>query len=121
MQFVTRKIIRPSDLNAANRLFGGRVLQLVDEETAVYVSMLIQSTAIVTRFMSEVNFIAPALQGDIIEIGVETVDVGSTSITVRCVVRNIFTKQDILHIEKIVFVHLVDGKPYPHLLANKTK
>lgn len=117
MKFVTRKMIKPSDLNAANRLFGGRALQWVDEESAVYVATLINSTSIVTKFMSEVNFLSPAQQGEIIEIGTDTVSIGTTSITVKCVIRNIFTKKEILHVDKITFVHLKDGKPFPHSLG----
>jgi acyl-CoA hydrolase len=65
--------------------------------------------------MSEVNFVASAKLGDIIEIGCELVNFGKTSITIACEVRNKDTKQSIIRIDKIVFV-LVDsnGKPTPH-------
>jgi acyl-CoA hydrolase len=51
----------------------------------------------------------------VIEIGMETVAFGRTSLTLRCVVRNRRTKKTITAVEKIVFV-LVDesGRPAPH-------
>ena len=45
----------------------------------------------------------------------ETVKFGTTSITVRCHVRNKRTEQVITSVEQIVFVNLgPDGKPAPH-------
>ena len=56
-----------------------------------------------------------AIRGDIIEIGMETVKIGTTSITIRCDVRNKRTEQVITSVEQIVFVNLgPDGKPAPH-------
>jgi acyl-CoA hydrolase len=65
--------------------------------------------------MSEINFLASGRQGDVIEIGMETVVFGKTSLTLRCAVRNLRSKKTITAVEKIVFV-LVDeqGRPIPH-------
>ena len=65
--------------------------------------------------MSEINFVATGRQGDVIEIGMEAVQFGRTSLTLRCDVRNRRTKKTITAVEKIVFV-LVDenGLPTPH-------
>ena len=52
---------------------------------------------------------------DIIEIGMETVKFGRTSITIRCDVRNKRTEQSITSVDKITFVNLGDdGKPQEH-------
>ncbi len=65
--------------------------------------------------MSEIDFVSSAQQGDIIEIGIKTVSLGRSSITLQCEVRNLFTHQQIITIEKIVFVHIdSEGKPKPH-------
>ena len=65
--------------------------------------------------MWPINFVASAKTGDIIEIGCQLVQFGTTSVTISCEVRNKDTKQTIIRIDKIVFV-LVDsnGKPTPH-------
>ncbi|MCZ0211973.1 hypothetical protein OZK63_42185, partial [Streptomyces sp. UMAF16] len=45
-------------------------------------------------------------QGDIIEIGIIATEFGKTSITMRCEVRNKLTREQILTIDKLVFVNL---------------
>ncbi|HLR25430.1 MAG TPA: hotdog domain-containing protein [Fodinibius sp.] len=115
MQFFSRKLIKPQDLNASGTLFGGSVLSWIDEEAAIFVTCQLNKGNIVTKFMTEIDFVSSARLGDIIEIGMETVSFGKTSITVRCEVRNKFTKDTIIKIDKIVFVHVgKDNRPAPH-------
>lgn len=115
MRFFSRKLIKPQDLNAHGTLFGGSVLSWVDEESAIFVTCQLNKGNIVTKYMSEINFVSSAGLGDIIEIGMETVKFGRTSITVRCEVRNKFSKETIIKIDKIVFVHLGENdKPTAH-------
>jgi len=115
MKFYSRKLIKPQDMNAHGTLFGGSVLAWIDEEAAIYVSCQLGKGNLVTKFMSEIDFVSSAKLGDIIEIGMETVKFGRTSITVRCEVRNKFTKDTIIKIDRIVFVHLdKEGHPTPH-------
>jgi len=90
-------------------------LAWIDEEAAIYVTCQLGKGNIVTKFMSEIDFVSSAKLGDIIEIGMETVRLGKTSITVKCVVRQKFTHKVILSIDKIVFVHIDENdKPTPH-------
>ena len=115
MRFYSRKLIKPQDLNAHGTLFGGSVLSWIDEEAAIYTTCQLGKGNIVTKYMTEINFVSSAKIGDIIEIGMETVRFGRTSITVRCEVRNKFSKDTIIKIDEIVFVHLnEEGKPEPH-------
>ncbi len=115
MKFRTRKLIKPGDLNARGTLFGGQVLKWIDEEAAIFCMCQLFTKSIVTKAMSEVNFISSAKLGDIVEIGCELVQFGTTSVTIACEVRNKDTKQTIIRIDKIVFVVIdEDGKPKPH-------
>lgn len=115
MKYRTRKIIKPGDLNPRRTLFGGRVLEWADEEAAIFAICQLGSPNVVTKSMSEINFVSTAKSGDIIEFGMDLVSVGNTSITIACDVRNKITKQSIVKIDKIVFVLLDDdGKPTPH-------
>jgi acyl-CoA hydrolase len=115
MNFYSRKIVKPQDLNPRGTLFGGRLLSWIDEEAAIFVMEKLQKTSIVTKYMSEINFISSAQNGDIVEIGLEVVNIGRTSITTRCIVRNKISQAEIIRIEKIVYVHIdVYGKPSPH-------
>jgi acyl-CoA thioesterase YciA len=115
MKYRTRKLVKPEDLNTRRTLFGGQVLKWIDEEAAIFAVCQLGSSNIVTKAMSEVNFVSTAVMGDIIEFGMELVNVGTTSITIACDVRNKMTKQSVIKIDKIVFVLLDDnGKPKPH-------
>ncbi|MEM9846834.1 MAG: hotdog domain-containing protein [Bacteroidota bacterium] len=115
MKFLTRKLIRPEDLNANNTLFGGQLLRWIDEEAGIYAMTKLRSKRVVTKFISEINFLSSAGQGDVVEIGLEFISVGVTSITFRCAVRNIFSKKGIITIDKIVFVKVDEkGRPSPH-------
>ena len=115
MNFHTRKWVKPEDLNPNQTLFGGRLLQWIDEEAALYAIIQLDNTHIVTKFISEINFISAPKQGDIIEIGILATKFGRTSITLRCEVRNKMTREQILTIDELIFVNLdKDGKPTPH-------
>ncbi|REC46120.1 acyl-CoA thioesterase [Chryseobacterium pennipullorum] len=115
MNYHTRKWVKPEDLNPNHSLFGGRLLQWIDEEAALYAIIQLENTKVVTKFISEINFVSSAKQGDIIEIGIEATHFGSSSITLRCDVRNKMTHQTIITVEKIVMVNLDnEGNPSPH-------
>ena len=115
MNFYTRKWVKPEDLNAHGTLFGGRLLSWIDEEAAIYAIVQLETNGCVTKYMSEINFINSARQGDIIELGIKATHFGNTSITLTCEVRNKITHKTILTIDKIVFVSLDEnGKPVKH-------
>ncbi|PKH51957.1 acyl-CoA thioesterase [Tenacibaculum sp. Bg11-29] len=119
MKFHTRKWVKPEDLNPNGTLFGGRLLQWIDEELGIYAIIQLEIPRTVTKFMSEIDFVSSAKQGDIIEIGIEVVKFGSSSITLNCEVRNKLTHKTIIEIDKIVMVSLgEDGNPMSH---GKTK
>lgn len=120
MEFRTRKLVKPGDLNPLNTLFGGRLLEWVDEECAIYAGCQLRHNRLATKYMSEINFLRPARQSEVIEIGVATVAVGKTSITVRCEVREKDSRELILAVERIVFVSLNSkGRPIVHRLARE--
>ncbi len=119
MRFHTRKWIKPQDLNPNGSLFGGRLLEWIDEECALYSIIQLENPRTVTKYISEVNFQNSARQGDIVEIGIEVVKFGTTSLTMKCEVRNKMTRLTIISIDKIIMVSLdEEGKPKPH---GKTK
>jgi len=115
MNFHTRKWIKPQDLNPNRSLFGGRLLEWIDEEAALYAIVQLENHRTVTKFMSEIDFQSSAKEGDIIEIGIEPIKFGTASLTLTCVVRNMETRETIITIERIVMVGLdEDGNPKPH-------
>ncbi|MAZ58418.1 MAG: acyl-CoA thioesterase [Flavobacteriales bacterium] len=115
MQFRTRKLVKPEDLNTGGSLFGGQLLRWIDEEAAIYAMCQLDNQKVTTKFMSEIDFISPAKTGDVIEIGLELIKMGITSITFRCEARVKQTEKTIITIDKIVFVNLnKELRPTPH-------
>ena len=113
--FRTRKWVRPEDLNANGTLFGGSLLKWIDEEAAIYAIQQLGNGRAVTKYISEINFVSSAVQGDLIEMGLTATRFGRTSLTMRAEVRNMITRRSILTIDEIVFVNLSpSGKPEPH-------
>ena len=71
--------------------------------------------SVVTKYISEIDFVSSAKQGDVIEIGLGFKKIGRTSISFSCEVRNVFSKQTIIKIENIVFVKVDEnGKAESH-------
>jgi acyl-CoA hydrolase len=115
MNFHTRKWVKPEDLNPNGTLFRGSLLKWIDEEAAIYAICQLDNHRVVTKYISEINFLSSAVQGDIIEMGIVATQFGTTSITLYCEVRNKITRQSILTIDKIVFVNIdQDFNPVPH-------
>lgn len=116
MRFLSRRLVMPNDLNYANSLFGGRALEWIDEEAAIYAICQLETNCLVTKHIGEISFESAAMQGDVVEFGLKTKAVGKTSITVTCLVRNKVTKKTICLADDIVFVQ-VDPEtrlPIPH-------
>ena len=110
-------LVKPEDLNPAGTLFGGRLLEWLDEKGAIFAYCQLEYNGlIVTKFISAINFVSSAQNGDIIEFGFKTTAVGSSSLTISCVVKNKHTKKDILKIESMVFVNVdpETKKSIPH-------
>lgn len=120
MDYRTRKMIKPGDLNPSGSLYGGQLLYWIDEEAAIYAMCQLDvqyggDRKVVTKSISEIDFVSPAKVGEIVEIGVEAVHFGTTSLGLHVIVRNKNTGKIILEIERMTFV-LVDenNKKIPH-------
>ena len=113
----SRQFIMYPDLNAFGRLFGGRLLSWLDESLAMYAVDITGTANLVTRHMSEVDFLAPGELGDVLEIWARLVKRGRTSLQLEAqawVRRDKGAERESEHICscKMVFVVLDDqGKP----------
>ncbi|WP_053387538.1 acyl-CoA thioesterase [Leucobacter japonicus] len=112
---IVRKWVKPEDLNQHGALFGGRLLQWVDEEAAIVAVTQLGTIDVVTRHMSAIDFSARADRGDLLELEYRIEAFGRTSITLSCRVENAVTGAEILTLERIVFVAVdADGAPVVH-------
>ncbi|WP_336660172.1 acyl-CoA thioesterase [Leucobacter sp. USHLN153] len=112
---IVRKWVKPEDLNQHGALFGGRLLQWVDEEAAIVSVAQLGTIDVVTRHMSAIDFSARADRGDLLELEYRIIKFGRTSITMSCRVENAATGATILTLESIVFVAVdAAGDPVVH-------
>jgi acyl-CoA hydrolase len=122
------RLIMPSDLNAANRLFGGRLLEWVDEIASLFCMTQLCRKQIVTKKISEVIFNEPADQGDVLEFLCRVKDAGRSSITIECLaVTKVISAHEVSRLIvacDLVFVAIgADGRPEAHgfILENQAK
>ena len=106
MRYFTRKLVMPSDLNGRGTLFGGQLLKWIDEEAGIFAYCQADTEHLVTKAISEIEFVSPVMQGDIIEFGCDLLGIGNTSISVKLEVRNKTTKKKVITVDKITFVNL---------------
>ena len=115
MIFRTRKMISAKDLNSNGTLFDGRVLEWIDEEAFIFAACQIKSSKVVIKCISKIEFVSTARIGDIVEIGIDTIKFGITSITLSCIVRNKVTTNIITEVSELIFVNVDEkGKLVPH-------
>ncbi|KAB8033475.1 acyl-CoA thioesterase [Fluviispira multicolorata] len=116
---VTSHLVLSAHLNAANTLFGGLLIQWVDECAGIFVMEKLKTHLIVTKKISEVLYNEPSRLGDVLELLCRIKKVGKTSLTVECVARAKQIDSDdrlriILNCD-LVFVKIDKfGKPSPH-------
>lgn len=115
---INRRLVMSKDLNGANKLFGGTILAWIDEQAYVEVISLLQSTNVVTKFISEIEFISGAKLGDVVEIKTQFSKAGKSSITLQVEVFNFTTQKSIATVTEIVMVNVDEfGQPSPHGLV----
>ena len=106
IRYKTRKLVKPTDLNARGTLFGGQLLKWIDEEAAIFAFCQADTPHLVTKAMTEIEFVSPVMVGDIIEFGCELIEIGNSSIKFKLAVRNKQTKKLIITVDKITFVNV---------------
>ena len=115
MKFLTRKLVTPADLNPRGTLHGGQLLKWIDEEGGIHAALELQTGLIVTKYISEIDFKFPVIQGDVVEIGMQTLEIGKTSVTLSCEVRSLQADRPVCTIDKIVYVRVNKyGLPKKH-------
>ena len=115
MKFKARKLITHQDLNPRGYLHGGQLLKWIDEEGGIHAALELQTGLIVTKYISEIDFKFPVIQGDVVEIGMQTLEIGKTSVTLSCEVRSLQAERTVCSIEKMVYIRVNKyGLPKKH-------
>jgi acyl-CoA thioesterase YciA len=81
-----RIALLPRDTNSQGTIFGGVILSYIDMAGAIEAHRRTGMDRFVTVAMREVIFHKPVFVGDLVSFYVETMRIGTTSITVRVIV-----------------------------------
>ena len=111
MHKIATHLVGTSDLNRYGKLYGGKVLSLLDTAGwELILSKLKSRGQVVTKAVNEVLFEAPIDVGDTIEIFGKIEHIGSSSATVNL---EVIVEDKRVITASIVYVHLYKGKPSP--------
>jgi len=109
----TVHIIRPADLNSANRLFGGVLMGWIDEVAAM-VAKRHSQRSVTTVSVDNLRFLRGAFRNDVVVIRGKLVYVGNTSmeIKVESYVEHLSGERELVNRAYLTFVGLDEnGKP----------
>lgn len=72
----------PSDLNHSGTVFGGWIMSKMDKAASIAVEDIVNSGA-VTVSVTDLNFLKPIRNGDIVTIYTEIIKIGNTSVQIN--------------------------------------
>jgi acyl-CoA thioesterase YciA len=103
-----RITLLPRDTNSAGTIFGGVILSYIDMAGAIEAHRRTGMDRFVTVAMREVIFHKPVFVGDLVSFYAETVNIGTTSITIRVVVETerVGSKTEILRVTEAEVVYV---------------
>ncbi len=117
MKLISRKICMARDIGVHNNLFGGTLMEWIDEAAAAYATEYCYTPNMVTLRVGELLFKKPVKTGNHIRIYGEVVSLGNTSITLKIEVRkyNLYSGEEaVVCTTNMTFVRIDDdGSPTP--------
>jgi len=117
MNLISKKICMAKDIGIHNNLFGGTLMEWIDEAAAAFATEYCFTPNMVTLRVGELLFKKPVKTGNHIRIYGEVASLGNTSITLKIEVRkyNLYSgEESLVCITNITFVRIDDdGTPTP--------
>jgi acyl-CoA thioesterase YciA len=83
MSLLSTHLCKTSDIGFHGNLFGGQLLAWLDEAGAAMSAEFTETSRVVTKHISEVNFQSPVRPGQLIKIYGAIKDVGTTSLKIE--------------------------------------
>ena len=117
-----RITLLPRDTNSQGTVFGGIILSYIDMAGAIEAHRRTGMDRFVTVAMREVIFHKPVFVGDLVSFYAETVNIGTTSITIRVIVETerVGTKTEVLRVTEAEVVYVaVDEKRQKTKIVNR--
>lgn len=87
MELISSHLVKSSDIGLHGNLFGGLMMQYLDEAGAIFAMRTCRSSKMVTKFVANTSFDRPVHVGEVVKIYAEVKCVGTTSITIDLVAK----------------------------------
>ena len=117
MNLISKKICMAKDIGIHNNLFGGTLMEWIDEAAAAFATEYCYTPNMVTLRVGELLFKKPVKTGNHIRIYGEVISLGNTSINIKIEVRkySLYSGEETLVcITNTTFVRIDDdGTPTP--------
>jgi acyl-CoA thioesterase YciA len=117
MKLISKKICMAKDIGIHNNLYGGTLMEWIDEAAAAFATEYCYTPNMVTLRVGELLFKKPVKTGNHIRIYGEVVSLGNTSITLRIEVRkySLYSAEEtVVCVTNTTFVRIDDdGTPTP--------
>ena len=93
MELISTYICKQGDIGVHNNMFGGIILEIIDDAAASYASQICDTQRVVTLKIDELVFKLPVKSGNILKIYGCVKEFGTTSVTLYIEVRkhNVYT------------------------------
>jgi acyl-CoA thioesterase YciA len=117
-----RITLLPRDTNSTGTIFGGVILSYIDMAGAIEAHRRTGMDRFVTVAMREVIFHKPVFVGDLVSFYAETVNIGTTSITIRVIVETerVGSKMEVLRVTEAEVVYVaVDANRQKTKIVNR--
>ena len=92
-QLLTRHTVMYPDCNTTHKLFGGRLMQWIDEAAGMFVRCEMHREKVVTAHLDRLSFKRPTQLGEIVEIYCKVLRYGRTSLQISVIVTNLDPEQ----------------------------
>lgn len=117
MKLISKKICMAKDIGIHNNLFGGILMEWIDEAAAAFATEYCYTPNMVTLRVGELLFKKPVKTGNHIRIYGEVISLGNTSINLKIEVRkyNLYSGEEtVVCVTNTTFVRIDDdGLPTP--------
>lgn len=122
---VSSFVVTPQHLNGHGTLFGGEIFSRMDQAAGLMVRKTLKQSTAATYGATKtatVDFLAPAIQGDVVFVSAEIVAIGKKSFTLKITMeKDTPTGRKQVAMGTFVFVAVKDGTSVEHGIPEKVQ
>ncbi len=120
MELALRRFVRPEHMNHHQTMYAGRISEWVTEAAMIGVTCLLgRNDGVVLAAVKEVQVTRPILAGTVLELWYETGHMGTTSIEIEILGKDMLTGEEYVRGSAVFVTVDADGRKMAHGLGNR--